>query len=69
VVHRARWRVGTEVCPTCGVVVDLDGPHHQAVLGRDRRPMNGGKWTYERRLLSFCDEACATRWVDSHGDR
>ncbi|RDI70348.1 hypothetical protein [Halopelagius longus] len=64
VVPRSSWRVGTETCPACGGTVNLDGDHYQAELGRDRRPDGGSKLTYERRLLSFCDELCATTWLD-----
>lgn len=64
VVPRASWRIGSETCPACGSTVNLDCDHYQAELGRDRHPDRGEKLTYERRLLSFCDESCATTWLD-----
>ncbi|MFC6825374.1 hypothetical protein [Halopelagius fulvigenes] len=64
VVPRSSWRVGTETCSACGGTVNLDGDHYQVELGRDRRPEAGSKLTYERQLLSFCDESCATSWLD-----
>lgn len=68
VVPRTSWRVGSETCPACGGTVDLNGHHHQVELGRGRQPEAGAKLTYERRLLSFCDEPCATEWLDAASD-
>lgn len=65
VVERRDWNETIETCPLCGDAVDLLGPHYQVELDRERTPGNGSKLTRERRLLSFCDEACATAWLDS----
>lgn len=66
VVPRSWWRTGTDTCPTCGATVELDEPHYQAELDRERSPNRTEKLTRERRLLSFCDEACAADWVETH---
>jgi len=64
VVSRAEWDTATERCPACGDAVDLRGPHYQVELDRERPGSRGTKLTHERRLLSFCDEACANVWLD-----
>ncbi|MDQ2053308.1 MULTISPECIES: hypothetical protein [Halobellus] len=64
VVPRSEWDTTTEACPTCGEPVELCGPHYQVELDRERAAAAGSKLTRERRLLSFCDESCATSWLD-----
>ncbi|RLM59580.1 hypothetical protein DVK02_02240 [Halobellus sp. Atlit-31R] len=64
VVPRSEWDAATEPCPACGETVDLNGPHYQVELDRERAPGAGSKLTRERRLLSLCDETCATDWLD-----
>ncbi|WP_311171076.1 hypothetical protein [Halobellus ordinarius] len=65
VVPRSDWDAAVEPCPTCGDDVDLRESHYQVELDRERTPGQEMKLTRERRLLSFCDEACATAWLDS----
>ncbi len=69
VVPRSNWDAASETCPACGERVDLRGPHHQVELDRERTPGAGSKLTRERRLLAFCDEACATAWLDETDNR
>jgi hypothetical protein len=64
VVERNDWDATTEPCPACGELVDLHGSHYQIELDRPRTPGSATKITRERRLLSFCDETCATAWLD-----
>lgn len=69
VVSRAEWDATTEQCPACGDVVDLRVPHYQVELDRKRPTSGNVKLTHERRLLSFCDEACANVWLDDVENR
>jgi tRNA G26 N,N-dimethylase Trm1 len=64
VVPREEWDAATARCPACGDAVDLRGPHYQVELDRERAAGTATKLTRERRLLSFCDEACANAWLD-----
>jgi len=64
VVSRAEWDAATEECPTCGDAVDRGRPHYQVELDRERSGVDATKLTRERRLLSFCDDACANAWLD-----
>ena len=67
VVERRDWDTATELCPTCGEPVELCGPHYQVELDRARSHETAAKLTRERRLLAFCDESCATAWLDGDG--
>ncbi|MFB6092787.1 MAG: hypothetical protein ABEK02_07235 [Haloquadratum sp.] len=69
VVPRSEWGATTESCPTCGATVDLREPHYQVELDRPRAGSDDWKLTRERRLLSFCDEACALSWLDDANAR
>lgn len=64
VVSREEWDAATERCPACGDAVDLRLPHYQVELDRERPAGEATKLTHERRLLSFCDESCASAWLD-----
>jgi hypothetical protein len=64
VIERREWDAVTETCPACGDAVDLRKPHVQVELDRKRITERDTKLTRERRLLSFCDQACATAWLD-----
>jgi hypothetical protein len=69
VVSRSEWDAATEACPTCGDDVDRGSPHYQVELDRERATNGALKLTHERRLLSFCDEACANIWLDDVENR
>ncbi|MGQ4554809.1 hypothetical protein [Halobellus sp. GM3] len=64
VVPRCDWDAVVETCPACGDAVDLRDPYVQVELDRERTPDRSVKLTHERRLLSFCGEACAAQWLD-----
>ncbi|ERG94774.1 hypothetical protein [Haloquadratum walsbyi] len=65
VIHRSDWKDTTRICPTCGESVDQMCGHCQVELDRKRTPPPGSKLTRERRLLAFCNEECATIWLDA----
>ncbi len=65
VIHRSDWKDTTKVCPTCEESIYLMHGHCQVELDRERTPPPGSKLTRERRLLAFCDEECATLWLDA----
>ena len=69
VVSRSQWDAGTEACPTCGDGVDRRSAHYQVELDRERPGDRDTKLTHERRLLAFCDEACANAWLDDVENR
>jgi hypothetical protein len=65
VVARSEWDTATERCPACGDAVDLRVPHYQVELDRERPVSAATKLTHERRLLAFCDQSCASAWLDN----
>jgi hypothetical protein len=62
----SQWKESDKQCPECGESVNLMHPHYQVELDRERNPKEGSKLTHERWLLAFCNQQCATEWLDTN---